>query len=353
MSEQINSRTIIDLRSDTVTRPSIAMRAAMASAPVGDDVFGDDPTINALEERVAKLAGKESAILCSSGTQSNLLGLLSHCQRGDEYLVGQEYHTYRYEAGGAAVLGGIVPQPFEVLADGTLDLALVEKRIKPDDPHFPMTRVLSLENTHTGKVISQDYMLEARRLVDKHNLALHLDGARIFNAAIATGLSLSELAQPFDSISICFSKGLGAPVGSVLCGSAALIKRARRWRKMLGGGMRQAGILAAAIDHALDNHIDRLADDHANAGYLAEQLGKLAKATEAFTVEPAQTNMVYLNFKDAEVASQLSAFLRKHDMLAPGSQRMRLVTHLDVSRDNIDMTVDQIQRFLLLLKASF
>src|SRR5690554_4087195 len=206
---------MIDLRSDTVTQPTAAMRAAMAAAVVGDDVFGDDPSVIALQHRVAELTGKEAALIASSGTQTNLLAILSHCQRGEEYLVGQEYHTYRYEAGGAAVLGGIVPQPFEVEADGSLDLSAVEKRIKPDDPHFPITRLLALENTHTGKVIGQDYMLKARRLCDKHGLKLHLDGARIFNAVIATGQPLAELAAPFDSVSICFSKGLGTPIGSV------------------------------------------------------------------------------------------------------------------------------------------
>lgn len=332
---------LIDLRSDTVTRPTVAMRAAMTAAPVGDDVFGDDPTINEVEQRVAKFSGKAAAILCSSGTQSNLLGLLSHCQRGEEYLVGQEYHTYRYEAGGAAVLGGIVPQPFEVAADGSLDLDLVEQRIKPDDPHFPITRLLCLENTHTGRVIPQSYMEQARALADKHSLALHLDGARIANAAIATKSSVAELSAPFDSVSICFSKGLGAPVGSLLCGSEALIQRARRWRKMLGGGMRQAGILAAAIDHALDHHVERLAEDHAHAHQLAEQLTGL----DAFQVEPQQTNMVYLRFGSAEQAQALAAHLKQQNILVPSSQRMRLVTHLDVSAEDIETVAKAIKRF--------
>ncbi|MEX1222429.1 MAG: low-specificity L-threonine aldolase [Idiomarina sp.] len=331
----------IDLRSDTVTRPTAAMRAVMAAAPVGDDVFGDDPTINALEQRVAKFSGKADAILCSSGTQSNLLGLLSYCQRGEEYLVGQEYHTYRYEAGGAAVLGGIVPQPFEVQSDGTLDLALVEKRIKPDDPHFPITRVLALENTHTGKVIPQSYMLKARELVNRHGLQLHLDGARIANAAVATGCSVAELSQPFDSVSICFSKGLGAPVGSLLCGSEALIARARRWRKMLGGGMRQAGILAAAIDHSIEHHVDRLADDHANAAQLAELLQDI----DAISVEPQHTNMVYLNLPDADTAKALADDLMAQQIRVPASQRMRLVTHLDVTAGDIATVSSAIHKF--------
>jgi threonine aldolase len=333
---------MIDLRSDTVTRPTAAMRAVMAAAPVGDDVFGDDPTINSLQQRVAELAGKEAALIASSGTQTNLLALLSHCQRGEEYLVGQEYHTYRYEAGGAAVLGGIVPQPFEVEADGTLNLTAVEKRIKPDDPHFPITKLLSLENTHTGRVIPQDYMLKARRLCDKHGLKLHLDGARVFNACVATGQSLHELAAPFDSVSICFSKGLGTPIGSVLVGSKKFIQRAHRWRKMLGGGMRQAGIVAAAMDYALDHHVARLADDHMHA----QQLHDALAALPGIAVEPAQTNMVYVNFDSLEHAQKVSDYLRENGVLTPRAQRMRLVTHLDVAQQDITTVVQLFQQAL-------
>lgn len=333
---------MIDLRSDTVTRPTAAMRAAMAAAPVGDDVFGDDPTINALQQRMAALAGKEAALIASSGTQTNLLALLSHCQRGEEYLVGQEYHTYRYEAGGAAVLGGIVPQPFEAEADGTLNLAAVEKRIKPDDPHFPITRLLSLENTHTGRVIPQDYMLKARRLCDKHGLKLHLDGARVFNACVATQQPLAELAAPFDSVSICFSKGLGTPIGSVLVGSKKFIERAHRWRKMLGGGMRQAGIIAAAMDYALDHHIERLADDHKHAQLLHDGLSQL----DGIRVEPAQTNMVYVNFNSLEQALKVSDYLLEHNVITARSARMRLVTHLDVQSDDIDHIVTLFKQAL-------
>ena len=333
---------MIDLRSDTVTRPTAAMRAAMAAAPVGDDVFGDDPTINALQQRMAALAGKEAALIASSGTQTNLLALLSHCQRGEEYLVGQEYHTYRYEAGGAAVLGGIVPQPFEAEADGTLNLAAVEKRIKPDDPHFPITRLLSLENTHTGRVIPQDYMLKARRLCDKHGLKLHLDGARVFNACVATQQPLVELAAPFDSVSICFSKGLGTPIGSVLVGSKKFIERAHRWRKMLGGGMRQAGIIAAAMDYALDHHIERLADDHKHAQLLHDGLSQL----DGIRVEPAQTNMVYVNFDSLEQALKVSDYLLEHNVITARSARMRLVTHLDVQSGDIDHIVTLFKQAL-------
>lgn len=326
---------MIDLRSDTVTQPTAAMRAVMAAAVVGDDVFGDDPSVIALQHRVAELTGKEAALIASSGTQTNLLAILSHCQRGEEYLVGQEYHTYRYEAGGAAVLGGIVPQPFEVESDGTLDLNLVDRRVKPDDPHFPITRLLTLENTHTGKVIPQSYMLAARRLCDRHGLNLHLDGARLFNASVATQTSIADLCAPFDSVSICFSKGLGAPIGSVLVGSANFIQRAKRWRKMLGGGMRQAGIMAAAMSYALDHHVARLAEDHVNAQRLAEGLSDI----EGLYVEPAQTNMVYVNFASPEHAQRVSQQLMQQGILTATSQRMRLVTHLDVDAAAIERVI--------------
>lgn len=326
---------MIDLRSDTVTQPTAAMRAAMAAAVVGDDVFGDDPSVIALQHRVAELTGKEAALIASSGTQTNLLAILSHCQRGEEYLVGQEYHTYRYEAGGAAVLGGIVPQPFEVESDGTLDLNLVDRRVKPDDPHFPITRLLTLENTHTGKVIPQSYMLAARRLCDRHGLNLHLDGARLFNASVATQTSIADLCAPFDSVSICFSKGLGAPIGSVLVGSANFIQRAKRWRKMLGGGMRQAGIMAAAMSYALDHHVARLAEDHVNAQRLAEGLSDI----EGLYVEPAQTNMVYVNFASPEHAQRVSQQLMQQGILTATSQRMRLVTHLDIDAAAIERVI--------------
>lgn len=326
---------MIDLRSDTVTQPTAAMRAAMAAAVVGDDVFGDDPSVIALQHRVAELTGKEAALIASSGTQTNLLAILSHCQRGEEYLVGQEYHTYRYEAGGAAVLGGIVPQPFEVESDGTLDLNLVDRRVKPDDPHFPITRLLTLENTHTGKVIPQSYMLAARRLCDRHGLNLHLDGARLFNASVATQTSIADLCAPFDSVSICFSKGLGAPIGSVLVGSANFIQRAKRWRKMLGGGMRQAGIMAAAMSYALDHHVARLTEDHVNAQRLAEGLSDI----EGLYVEPAQTNMVYVNFASPEHAQRVSQQLMQQGILTATSQRMRLVTHLDIDAAAIERVI--------------
>ncbi|RUO35159.1 low-specificity L-threonine aldolase [Aliidiomarina soli] len=338
---------MIDLRSDTLTKPTPAMRDAMASALVGDDVYGEDPTVNALEQRVATLLGKEAALFCSSGTQSNLLGIMSQCQRGEEYLVGAPYHTYKYEAGGAAVLGGIVPQTLPLQADGSVQISDIEGAIKADDPHFPISRLIALENTHVGKVVPQQAMLDARELADKYGLNLHLDGARLFNASIATGLSVAELAAPFDSVSVCFSKGLGAPVGSMLCESAAIVGRARRWRKMLGGGMRQAGVLAAAVDYALDNHVQRLAEDHHHAQRLAEGLSEIASKHGQFSVEPVQTNMVYLNFGDPEQARQLSAGLREQGILVPPQQAMRLVTHLDVSSAQVEQVIRTMNQLLV------
>lgn len=335
---------LIDLRSDTVTQPSAAMRAYMLAAQTGDDVYGEDPTINLLEKRVADLFAKESALLCTSGTQSNLIALLSHCQRGEEYIVGEEYHTYRYEAGGAAVLGGIVPQTVPVQADGSLSVDVLASKIKVDDPHFPITRLIALENTHCGKIISPEVVQATRALCDKHNLQLHLDGARLFNAQVASNTPLADMVAPFDSVSVCFSKGLGTPIGSVLVGSEALIKRARRWRKMLGGGMRQAGIIAASLDYALDNNIERLATDHDNARLLAAELGALKSSV--FRLEPVQTNMVYLHFDNAELAKKVSMALQNEGIKVPNSAKMRLVTHLDVTTDDVERIVQGFRRAL-------
>ncbi|RUO76062.1 low-specificity L-threonine aldolase [Idiomarina seosinensis] len=335
----------LDLRSDTVTQPTAGMRAAMANAGVGDDVYGEDPSIIALEQRVAQLLGKESALLCSSGTQSNLCGLLSHCRNGEEYIVGQEYHTYRYEAGGAAVVGGIVPQPLEVQADGTLDLELLVSRIKPDDPHFPITRLLAFENTHAGQAIDPDYFQTARRIADQHSLSMHLDGARLANAAVASNRSMLELAAPFDSVSICCSKGLGAPVGSLLAGSGELIGRARRWRKMLGGGMRQAGIIAAGIDYALTHHYAGLQQDHENAQWLASALKSISNNNNV-EVSNAQTNMVYVQFDTADTGRKLQQFMAEQQIIVPAGKKIRLVTHLDVSRQQLEHFAELFAHFL-------
>jgi len=333
---------VIDLRSDTVTRPTVRMRAAMAAAEVGDDVYGEDPTVNRLEQMAAELLGTEAALFAASGTQTNLMGLLSHCGRGDEYIVGQQAHTYRYEAGGAAVLGGIQPQPLDFAQDGCLPLDLVADAIKPDDIHFARTRLLCLENTQAGKVLPQSYLKEAAELAGKHGLAMHLDGARLFNAAVKLQLPAAQIAAPFDSISVCLSKGLGAPVGSLLCGSAELIGRARRWRKMLGGGMRQAGVLAAAGVLALNEHVDRLAEDHANAQRLAEGLVNIEElAVDAGAV---QTNMVFA-WPQPELGQKLKLHLKERGVLVGGYGCIRMVTHLDVSSVDIGSAVETIKDF--------
>src|SRR5471032_1203782 len=327
-----------DFRSDTVTRPSPAMRAAMASAEVGDDVFRDDPTVTQLEAVMAERFGKEAAVFLTSGTQSNLLALMAHCERGDEYIVGQQAHTYKYEGGGAAVLGSIQPQPLEVQADGSLDLAHVAAAIKPDDFHFARTRLLALENTMQGKVLPLAYLAEARRFTREHGLALHLDGARLYNAAVKLGVDAREITRHFDSVSVCLSKGLGAPIGSVLCGSAELIAKARRLRKMVGGGMRQAGILAAAGLYALDHQVQRLADDHANAQALADGL-----RAAGYDVEPVQTNMVYGQMGDN--AGALKAFAAERGISLTAASRLRMVTHMNVSRAQIDQVVATFVEF--------
>jgi threonine aldolase len=336
---------MIDLRSDTVTRPTPAMRAAMAAAEVGDDVFADDPSVNALQERIAALLGKEAALFLPTGTQSNLCGLMAHCGRGDEYLVGQMAHTYRWEGGGAAVLGSIQPQPLAQAPDGTMALTEIEGAIKPDDAHFARTRLLALENTWGGKVLPQDYVLAATALARSRGLATHLDGARLFNAAVASGgdarAAARRLAEPFDTVSVCFSKGLGAPVGSALCGPRELIARAHRVRKMLGGGMRQAGVLAAAVLHALDHHIDRLAEDHANARRLAEGLQGLP----GVQCEMPQTNIVFVDVAP-ERAHGVVDRARAQGVLCTGLYRLRLVTHLDVSRPDIDRAIDVMRAAL-------
>lgn len=330
--------TAIDLRSDTVTQPSVGMRDAMACAPLGDDVYGEDPTVNRLEYELAKRLGFAAGLFVPSGTMSNLLGLMAHCERGEEYIVGQQAHTYKYEGGGAAVLGSIQPQPLETQADGSLDLAQVEAAIKPDDFHFARTRLLALENTMQGKVLPLDYLADARRLTRDKGLALHLDGARLYNAAVKLGVDAAVIAGHFDSVSVCLSKGLGAPVGSVLCAGEVLIARARRLRKMLGGGMRQAGVLAAAGLYALDHQVQRLADDHANAAFLGQALAELG-----YTVEPVQTNMVYVDIGARSEA--LRAFAAERGISLSAAPRLRMVTHLDVSRGQLEQVVEAFAAF--------
>lgn len=361
------AKSIVDLRSDTVTQPVPAMREAMFNAPLGDDVFGDDPSVNALQEKIAALLGFEAALFMPTGTQSNLCGILAHCQRGDEYIVGQMAHCYRWEGGGAAVFGSVQPQPLAHQADGTLALADIEAAIKPDDPHFARTRLLALENTLGGKRLPFDYIEQATALAARHGLARHLDGARLFNAAVAQAEQLAldgcpqgsgahavgerggiffqarRIAQCFDSASICFSKGLGTPAGSALCGSRELIARARRIRKMAGGAMRQTGLLAAAASWALDHHVERLAQDHALARRLADGLAGL----DGVQVEPPHSNILFVDLSGPAAARSagLLPHLAAHGVLATGLYRLRFVTHLGVDADGIDRTIGLIHDY--------
>ncbi len=369
----------VDLRSDTVTQPTPAMRAAMLAAPLGDDVFADDPSVNALQEKIAHLLGFEAALFVPTGTQSNFCGLLAHCQRGDEYIVGQMAHCYRWEGGGAAVLGSVQPQPLNHQPDGTLALADIDAAIKPDDAHFARTRLLTLENTLGGKLLPMAYVQAATALAKARGLATHLDGARLFNAAVAQAALTSgdpadagpppvgdgplggqrstrsgerggdpfqearRIAQCFDSVSVCFSKGLGAPVGSALCGSRDFIARAHRIRKMAGGGMRQSGMLAAAASYALDHHVARLAEDHA----LAQRLAAGLAGMDGVEVVAPQTNIVFVNLTGAvrEQSAALVDHLTRQGIRATGTYQLRFVTHLDVDAAGVDRAVAAIRSF--------
>jgi threonine aldolase len=334
----------MDFRSDTVTTPTQAMREAMANAAVGDDVYGDDPTVNELETWAAERHGFEAALFTTSGTQANLIGLMSHCERGDEYLCGQQAHNYMFEAGGAAVLGSIQPQPIENNPDGTLSFAKLAAAIKPDDFHFARTKLLSLENTINGKVLPLSYMQEAREFTHQHNLQLHLDGARVYNAATALNVDIKEIAQYFDSMTICLSKGLAAPIGSLLLGSKAYIAKARRIRKMLGGGMRQAGILAAAGKLALTEQVHLLANDHKNAKRLAIGLSEIS----GFNVNPdfVQTNIVFVKPDEQLDVNGLAAHLAQDGITITPSSPLRFVTHKDISADDIETFLASVQRFV-------
>lgn len=331
---------MIDLRSDTVTRPSAAMLQAMMTAETGDDVYRDDPTVNALEAEAARLSGKAAALFFPTGTQANLVALLSHCQRGDEYIVGQQAHNYKYEAGGAAVLGSIQPQPILAAEDGTLPLDVVAAAIKPDDIHFARTRLISLENTHHGKVLPLDYLARAFEFSRERKLALHIDGARIFNAVVAQNVTLEAIARYCDTLTICLSKGLGTPVGSLLCGDEAFIERARRWRKMTGGGMRQAGILAAAGLYALQHNVARLKEDHDNAAWLGQQLQQAG-----VDVVDQQTNMLFVRVPAEQVEALKSWFAQRGVLLSVGPVT-RIVTHLDVDRHALEQLVAHWKAFL-------
>ncbi|WP_041207448.1 low-specificity L-threonine aldolase [Aeromonas jandaei] len=333
----------IDLRSDTVTQPTDAMRQAMLHAEVGDDVYGEDPSVNALEAYGAKLLGKQAALFVPSGTMSNLLAVMSHCQRGEGAILGAGAHIYRFEAQGSAVLGSVALQPLPMQRDGTLAFDDIKAALAPDDAHFVQTRLICLENTHNGKVLPLSYLQEMGAFVAKHGLKLHLDGARLFNAAVASDTPAEVIAAPFDSISICLSKGLGAPVGSLLVGDRDFIARARRLRKMVGGGMRQAGMLAQAGLFALEQHVARLADDHRRAKRLAEGLAALPGIELDLSL--VQSNMVFLRLAKGEPA-QLLAFMKERGILFSGYGELRLVTHLQINDDDLEEVIDAFTEYL-------
>jgi len=351
MNTTTSSLARVDLRSDTVTRPTAGMREAMAHALVGDDVFGDDPSVNELQEKIANMLGFEAALFMSTGTQSNLCGILSHCQRGDEYIVGQMAHCYRWEGGGAAVFGSVQPQPLTQQANGSLALQDIEDAIKPDDAHFAKTKMVALENTWGGKVLPQSYLNDYSSFVQKKGLARHLDGARLFNAAVAQATALGtspydevkNITQCFDSVSVCFSKGLGAPMGSALCGSKEYIAKAHRLRKMAGGGLRQAGFMAAAVSYALDHHVTRMAEDHQLMAHLAQGLAGIP----GLQFEAPQTNILFVDLVDEAKArgAALQAHLKNEGIDMTGLYRLRFVTHLDVDRAGVDRAIAAIRQF--------
>ena len=333
----------MDMRSDTVTQPTAAMRRAMAEAEVGDDVYGDDPTVNALQDKAAKLLGKEAGLFVASGTQSNLCATLAHCQRGDEILVGDSYHIFRDEAGGAAVLGGVMMAPVSTTSSGAMQPGDIAATVKPDDAHCAISRLLCLENTVAGHVQSADTIDEMAAVGRTHGLAVHLDGARLMNAVVKLDIPAAKLVAGVDTVSLCLSKGLGTPAGSVLVGPADFIRRAHRMRKLVGGGMRQIGVLAAAGIHALDHHVDRLADDHRNALHLAERLQQV----KAINVDPdlVYTNMVFIGLPDG-AADGLRKYLAEQGiLLGGGSKQIRLVTHLDITRDDVDLLSEEISQY--------
>ena len=334
---------VIDLRSDTVTRPSAAMRQAMAEADVGDDVYGEDPTVNRLEALAAERVGKDAGLFVTSGTMANLVAMLTFCGRGDEVILGDQAHTFMYEAGGSASLGGIHHYAIPNQPDGTLDLNQIQKAIRAENVHFPRTRLICLENTQNrcgGVVLSAAYTDAVGELAHEHGLRVYLDGARLFNAAVALQVDASELTRGVDAVGFCLSKGLSAPVGSVLCGEAEFVREARRWRKAVGGGMRQAGILAAAGIVALEDMVDRMAEDHENARLLAEGLA----ATPGIGLDPQkiQTNIIYFDVvKPGVSAADVTKGLRGRGVLVSpfSASRIRVVTHYGISREDVERTV--------------
>ncbi len=344
---------IVDLRSDTVTQPTPAMREAMAKAEVGDDVFGEDPTVNRLQQAAAERMGMEAALFVPSGTMGNLAAVLAHCGRGDEVILGNLSHTFLFEAGGIAALGGVMPHTLTNQPDGSLDLGDIQGALRADDVHQPISRLIILENTHNrcgGTVLSADYTRQVGLLAKRNHLSLHIDGARIFNAAAACNTPARVLAEPADSITFCLSKGLCAPVGSLLCGSAEFIRRARRIRKQLGGGMRQAGILAAAGLVALDEMVDRLSEDHRRARTLASGLAAVP-GLEVETKVPA-SNMVFVSLSEdgaqpltaAQVCPRLVELGVK--VMPVGRRRIRMVTHYWIDDEGIEQAVGAYKKVL-------
>ncbi|NIS80014.1 MAG: low-specificity L-threonine aldolase [Anaerolineales bacterium] len=341
----------IDLRSDTVTHPTPEMREAMAHAELGDDVYGEDPTVNRLQTMAADLLGKEAALFVPSGTMGNLASILAHCDRGDEVILGDKSHTFINEAGGIASFGGVHPRPIPNQTDGTLDLEAIEAAIRPDNPHYPVSRLLALENTHNicgGVPLTVEYTRQAGELARRHGLKTHLDGARIFNASAALDVPVSDLTEPVDSVTFCLSKGLCAPVGSVICGDKAFIHKVYRIRKALGGGMRQVGVIAAAGIVALENLTSRMVDDHKRARKLAEELRKLPGVT--LLTDPPRTNMIFLRLETeaqvdpytlAQALSEEGIKIRPSD-----ERRMRLVVHYWIDDHAVEKIMNSFQRVL-------
>ena len=345
-----NKTDLSDFRSDTVTRPDQGMLTAIQNAELGDDVYGDDPTTNALEAKAAELIGKEAGLFLPTGTQSNLIGVMTHCGRGDEYIIGKNYHIYTYEAGGTAVLGSVFPCPLPVDARGALNPQDVIAAIKPDDSHSAISRLLCVENTVNGMVQSQDYMDQMASLAHDNGLKAHCDGARLMNAVVALGTTAKELVKGYDSVSLCLSKGLGTPAGSVLVGDEAFIHQARRLRKMLGGGMRQTGVLAAAGIYALDHNIDRLKDDHNRAKTLAEQLATIKGLR--IDLDQVETNMLFIHFGDDdksisdEALGHLKSFMAERDCRISPGRRMRCVIHRDLDDQDCAKLASALAEFI-------
>jgi threonine aldolase len=345
-----NNGHTIDLRSDTVTQPTAAMREAMATADVGDDVYGEDPTVNRLEAIVANMLGKEAAVFVSSGTMGNLTSVLAHCGRGDEMILGDRSHIFRSEQGGAAALGGVHPMVIRNQADGTLDMEEIQANIRGDNEHYPVTKLICIENTHNfcgGRILPVAYMDELGDLAHEHGLKLHVDGARLWNAAVALGISPARLVQKADSVSVCLSKGLAAPVGSVVVGDQAFVQRARRMRKAVGGGLRQAGVLAAAGIVAVTEMVERLSDDHANARYMAEGLAQI----EGISIDPAgvETNLVFFELTRPDVTpAQLVNGLAEQGvkLSATGGRRLRAVLNYHVTAEDVDQVIAAVQTVL-------